>query len=346
MIHILSMMKEMITQGEDAVLVTITASSGATPRGLGSHMLVDAQGLLAGTIGGGMVEYRSIQMAQEALQKGESLVHDFRLKRNEIEDLGMICGGEVTVDFRLLRADDPILQQVVDTATDEARMTQRAWLIARQTEGEDCGLSLLYENGDLIGSTEAYGDAWKEKLRASITERYQTLTIDESRLYIEEIQSGSRVLVFGGGHVAQALVPILVSVGFHALVFEDREEFASKDLFPDALAVKRVDFKKIEEAVTVQPGDYVCVMTRGHASDEIIQDQVLHTEAKYIGVIGSKNKKAAVDANLHKRGHSWENIARIVSPIGLDLGGRTPEEIAISITAELISVRAGRKIVK
>lgn len=331
---------KILKEGRRAALVTITASSGATPRGVGSHMVVDREGLVAGTIGGGMVEYRAMQMAQEGLEKGKAFVHDFVLNRDDVEDLGMICGGDVTVDFRLLSEEDEDLRDILDLVLAETREDQRAWLLALPTQ-DLAGLALIYEDGDMYGALAGLPEGEREEVFRNLKAGKPWIQVGGQKIYAEEIQSGARLLVFGGGHVGQALVPIAAGVGFACHVYEDREDFARKDLFPEAESVQRIAYDRIAEAVTIRPSDYVCIMTRGHAFDEIIEDQVLHTEARYIGVIGSRKKKAAVDANLHARGHSWENISRIVSPIGLTIGAETPEEIAVSITAELIGVRAG-----
>lgn len=161
--------------------------------------------------------------------------------------------------------------------------------------------------------------------------------------FTEQIGVSDKVYIFGGGHVSQQLVPLLARTGFRCVVLEDRPEFADSSLFPDAVDVKLIDFQKIDQWITVGEDDYACIMTRGHAYDTIIQAQLLRTPVYYIGVIGSAAKKAQVYEQLHAQGFTSEDTGRIISPIGLPIQAETPEEIAVSITAQMILQRAKRK---
>ena len=160
--------------------------------------------------------------------------------------------------------------------------------------------------------------------------------------YVEQINSSGKVYVFGCGHVAQELVPVLARVGFRCVALDDRPEFANEEVVRGAEKVLLVDFEHIGESVAIGPEDYICIMTRGHAYDTIVQAQALRTPACYIGVIGSKAKTAGVQRQLRTMGFTDEDFARITTPIGLDIKAETPAEIAISIAAQMIEVRAGR----
>ena len=162
-------------------------------------------------------------------------------------------------------------------------------------------------------------------------------------LYIEQINTSGRVYIFGGGHVAQELVPVLHHVGFRCVVMDDREAFANKDLFPGAEEVILGDFRKISDYCTIGGEDYVCVMTRGHAYDTVVQAQVLKCRPTYCGVIGSKFKAAGVRKTLQEEyGLVEEELDLVTTPIGLNIKGETPAEIAISIAAQMILHRAER----
>ena len=137
-------------------------------------------------------------------------------------------------------------------------------------------------------------------LTAHLKRKPLLVELDGASYYIEQVSSAGRVYVFGCGHVAQELVPVLSHVGFRCVAMDDREEFAQKALFPDAEEVLLVDFNHIDEVISVTAEDYACVMTRGHASDAVIQAQLLRTPASYIGVIGSARKKAGVYQKLRR----------------------------------------------
>ena len=149
--------------------------------------------------------------------------------------------------------------------------------------------------------------------------------------------------IFGGGHVAQALVPVLASVDFRCVVIEDREEFCKKSLFPKAEKVLLLGEEEWKNALEVSENDYVCIMTRGHQNDLACQAFAIRTQANYIGVIGSRRKVAAVNAKLCAMGFDDDQIARIITPIGLEIGAVTPAEIAVSIAAQMIAHRASRR---
>ena len=166
---------------------------------------------------------------------------------------------------------------------------------------------------------------------------------DGQRWFAEQIQKSGRVYIFGGGHVAQALVPVLAPLDFYTVVLENRLEFANRELFPEACDVRVIDFNNVLDAVSITSDDYVCIITRGHQEDILIQQQVLHSPARYIGLIGSAKKTAASFGVLRKMGFSEHDLSRIVTPIGISIGGRSPAEIAISIAAQLIQYRSGMR---
>ena len=154
-------------------------------------------------------------------------------------------------------------------------------------------------------------------------------------------EEGEAVGSDDGGHVSRALVPVLSSVGFRPVVYDDRPEFADPALFPAAEGVLCGDFTDLARQVTVTADDYVVVMTRGHQADYEVITQVLRSGARYLGCIGSKRKLALCRDRLLQAGFTPEEYARLHAPIGLAIGAQTPEEIAVSVAAEMIAVRAG-----
>jgi xanthine dehydrogenase accessory factor len=165
----------------------------------------------------------------------------------------------------------------------------------------------------------------------------------ERRWFALPLVSRDRVFVFGGGHVAQELVPLLAHLGFRCVVFEDREEYSRPSLFPGAEEVIQGDFERIGDSLSLSERDRAVIVTRGHLWDFEAWAFCLRSPAAYIGVIGSRHKHEFVRARLRERGFSPAEIgaARVRAPIGLDIKSETPAEIAVSIAAELILHRAG-----
>lgn len=328
------LMAERLAAEEALVLVTVVASSGATPRGAGARMLIGEEGRLAGTIGGGAVEYRSEKIAAEILETKQSGEHDFTLTKDDVEDLGMICGGAVSVFFRYIPAGD----------TDTLSLAREAE--TRFASGEDLWLINDIAGGGRLALWSKKNGSFGFEVPDSVLKPLSAhpLRIKEGNLdmYAEQIASSGRVYIFGCGHVGQALVPVLAGVGFRCVAADDRPDFADNRLFPDAEEVLLVDLDNIAESIEIGPEDYVCVMTRGHSFDMSVQAQMMRTPACYIGVIGSAHKIAGVQAQLREQGFGDEDFARVTSPIGLNIKAETPEEIAISIAAQLIELRATR----
>lgn len=264
-----------VNAGRPAVLCTVEATSGSTPRGSGAMMVVTEEGRTAGTIGGGAIEWKSMQIAGEVLKTGETRAQGFQLRKNEIQDIGMICGGDAEVLFSYI---DPAKPETMEK---------------------------FYE------------------IR-------------------EEVKKLATVYIFGGGHVAQALVPVLSSLEFRCVVLDDREDYCDPALFPGVSETVRMDLSDVTAGLSITEDDYICIMTRGHKDDMEVEYQTLRTKAKYIGVIGSAKKTAGVNQKLMERGVTAEEIRRITTPIGFRLkGAQTPAEIAVCIAAQLIEVRAG-----
>ena len=324
--ELLALMEKQLQAGEPLVLVTVTAATGATPRGAGARMLVGTKGYLGGTIGGGAVEHRAIEIAGEVMTTQSSHSRDFSLNRTDVENLGMICGGEVHLYFQYLSASGEALP-VVSRALELFRQGEAFWLVSK-----------LWQNGGLSLYTREDAPHW---LRPYLKQKPQLVREEERELYVEQVSTGGRVYIFGAGHVSRELEPVLSHLGFRCVVLDDRPEFAHKQYFPTAEAVLCVDLAHLEDAVSIGQEDYVCVLTRGHAFDTVVEAQVLGRHPRYNGMIGSRAKGEAVRRALEEEyGYSKEEIATIVSPVGLSIGAQTPAEIAISIAAQLIAVRA------
>lgn len=328
----LKTMREKLLGGEALVLVTITAASGATPRGTGARMLVGQEGRICGTIGGGAVEYRSEQFALQVLKSGVSQNRDFSLNREDVQNLGMICGGEVKVFFHYIPAGDPDCIALAQEAERIFESGRALWLIA------DIGSSAL----SLYSREEgAFGKPVPAWVVEQLSRSPKLLEQGDARYCVEQINSPGRVYIFGCGHVSRELEPVLSHLGFRCVMLDDRPEFARKELFPTAEDVQVVDFERINQSVTITSEDYVCIMTRGHAYDTVIQAQVLRCKPCYVGVIGSRKKAAGVRAALKRDyGMHDDQLDLITTPIGLEIDAQTPAEIAISIAGQMIQLRA------
>ena len=321
-------------EGRCLMYVSVVASSGSTPRGAGAMMMVFSSGKSLGTIGGGAVEYAAQKRSLELLKEGRSESVGYVLNKNDVANLGMICGGDVTVYFQYLSPEKEGVVELIDYIAASFDKNDDAWLVRRIENAEVTAMGVYDSEG--LHFTDCLSE---DELKPMLTPN-TVLIQGEPGYYVEPLTRTGMVYVFGGGHVAQELVPVISHLGFRVTVYEDRPEFAAKELFPTAEKIVLAPFDKINENVTITERDYVVIMTRGHQMDFELLDQTLRTPAYYIGCIGSSKKIATTKEKLAKLGITSENFARVATPIGITIGAKTPAEIAISIAAQLIERRA------
>ena len=326
--------KRRLDAGEDLILATVTAATGSTPRSSGARMLVGRDGRICGTVGGGSAEYQSEQYARALLGRQSHGQKDFAMTGTDAEQAGMICGGGLSVYFHYIPAGDAYTRALADAAEAYYAADTALWLFLRLG-----GRLSLYTRAD--GFT---GDPCPESLLEKLPRMSKTAEAAGSTYHMEQINDPGKVYIFGCGHVGQQLEPVLTRVGFRCTVLDDRPGFADPALFPTAEAVKCIDFARIDDAVSIGPEDYVCVTTRGHLYDLIVQAQVLKKHPCYVGVVGSRRKAAAVGrALVEKYGITPGELALVTTPVGLEIAAETPAEIAVSIAAQMIAHRAARR---
>lgn len=279
-------------------------------------------GTWLGTVGGGAVERLVQQRASQVMDGTAQGGLEHYSLGGEASRTGMVCGGAVTVCIQSLGAEQlTALERVTDFLK----------------SGTPC--LLLIQNIEQVPTLAAYG---AEELPEALSPRPQTAPLLDGGIYTEPLGRDGVLYLFGGGHVGQALAPMLAQVGFRVVVFDSREEIAQPQNFPGAERVVLGCFERIGEQVQLTPRDYAVVMSPGHQHDLEVLCQVLEQKPYYVGCMGSRKKRAFLWGELERRGFSRAQIEAIHLPIGLDIGGETPAEIAVSVTAQLIQVRAGR----
>ena len=167
----------------------------------------------------------------------------------------------------------------------------------------------------------------------------KVIEINETKIFVEGITTDPAILIAGGGHVGKAIAPLAKASGFNVWVVDDRKDFANKDRFPEAEKVVNSSFDKAFEDLPIRKNTFIIIATRGHNYDDIVLEQAVKTDAKYVALLGSKRKAILIYESLLKKGISEERLKEVRSPAGLDIGARTPNEIAVSIVAEMISFR-------
>ena len=308
--NIFTLLRYQLEKKQDTVLAVIVRNSGSAPRGSGSMMLVNKNGRIAGTIGGGAVEFDAVQRALAMLADNAAFTcKDYVLDRTG--EVGMVCGGDVTVLFILLRADDPAVASLTDA------------VLLSLAEKINGSLSFFPDTLPVLNASESADGS------------LPLLTLP--------LPVGERAILFGGGHISQALCPLLSKVGFRVTVMDCRKEYTDAKLFPQAEYLLCAPYTDIPAVLDISPEDYIVIMTNGHAFDYEVEAQVLRYDTAYVGVIGSRAKTKAVNEKLRNAGISEEKLESVHTPIGTPIKAVTPEEIAISIAGEMILERALRR---
>ena len=339
---LLSKILQKYQDGDTAVMATVIQSSGSTPRGAGARMAVFSDGVCFGTIGGGAVEYEAQKLAKDYLLEKKSGIRDFFLHPNEAADLGMICGGDVTVYFQYL-APSERLTGFLSHVADLCRSGEELWLVTAIDEKKGWSMGTADEKSLIL---DWHGDfSMPAPGSGLLGPRCELEAVGGLYLFAQPLRISGHVYVFGAGHVALQLAPFLDMVFFPFTVVDDSSEFANGERFPLAREIVISDFGRAFDEIQVDADDYIVILTRGHAFDYAVLAQALKTRARYIGMIGSRKKNDAVFQKLIlEDGFSVTDLRRVHAPIGLPIGGETPEEIALSIAAQLVQARASTDI--
>ena len=336
--EILKVVLETLEQGRDLIFCGIVESSGSAPRTSGARMLVLPDGSIRGSVGGGPVEGASLDRARKMLERGEShVLLPFDLNSRTAAQAGMVCGGAVKV---LLQRVTPEQRGFFERLSELRRERQRPVLITVMGAEHAPTLALWSEATGLEGAELSEGMALELARKAMKTRQNFSLENDGLSVFAEPLVAPTVLHLVGAGHVALATAKVAAFAGFEVVVMDDRAEFASVERYPEAREVRVLG--SFDGCLTdLGTGDYVVIVTRGHLHDRDVLAQALRTKAGYVGMIGSRSKRDAVYRSLLASGFVQTDLDRVFCPIGLPIGADTPEEIAVSIVAEMIGVRAG-----
>jgi xanthine dehydrogenase accessory factor len=340
-----------LTQGREIVLATIVQQKGSAPRSQGTNCLILPDGTLFGTIGGGLLEARVLGEARKVFSEGKNKTLLFRLNGKEAAETEMICGGQVEIYLELLSGRNPIHRRLFQKVLELQREGRPSVLATLMEDPWDQNGKkfLFWPDKKPLGKIPLWVKPVIKELRRLLEEkRINGITFrvpqTKKKIFLEPLIAPSHLCIFGAGHISTALSRLGKMVGFRVTVFDDRAEFANPQRFPDADEIVVKPFEEIFYDYLFGENDFIAVITRGHLYDHQIIRQILKTTPAYVGMIGSRQKRGIIFRALRKEGFPEALIRSIHTPIGLDIQAETPEEIAVSITAELISVRRKGKI--
>lgn len=341
--------------GQGAVLATIISKKGSAPREIGAKMLVRADGTASGSISGGCVEAETWQEAMRLMKggTGNSKLLSFHLTEKEALESGLICGGVVKIHLERV-SPPPTLD--VDVYREILLLLSQGGegiLVTLLDKEGRCpiggeGKLLFRQEGPPIGVLGGEPSLEEETIKViregGGVEIARMVSLMEGwQAFLEPVSASPTAFIFGGGHISLPLSRMAKMAGFRVVVIDDRETFANSTRFPEADEVLAREFFEVFPCLSIHRSSYIIIVTRGHSHDEMVLEWAVGQPACYVGMIGSRQKIRKLYANLAARGISQEALGRVHSPIGLPIHAETPEEIAVSILAEMIQTRRERK---
>jgi xanthine dehydrogenase accessory factor len=318
----IEILEAIVANPGDRVLCTVLAVKGSAPRHVGSRMLAGPEGRLLGSVGGGRGEAMVLAASLRVLQGDPATILEIDMQGLDAEGPDMVCGGtsRILVEpvkdpapyrgalARLLRGDPVLLIKAVATS------------------------AITLWDGHGGGSPEA---------RQALETGLPVLDEADGLLY-DPLMPRDKLLILGAGHVGQALAPLAAGLGFQVTVGDDRPEFLANDRFPDDVLTQAGAYTTLVEAYPFDPSTYVVIVTRSHLCDLECVRAVLRRPYRYAGFMGSRRKTALILDQVAADGFDPRHLQGLHAPIGLKLGAETPQELAVAIAGELISVRRGR----
>jgi xanthine dehydrogenase accessory factor len=351
--------KHLIEEGETLAIATIVSTLGSTPREVGAKMVVTASGEILGTVGGGCGEAEVVRKAVEVIRSRKPTLVKVELMDDIESNSPAVCGGILNVFVDPWWKDSAAVCKLL---TDELLKVQNegaAAVVATVVKAGNCPDVTVGEKCFIRDGAVKAGNIRNKELLQSVLHEAETrlereecrqigLTLpgidDKVEVFLEVVTAMRKVIIVGAGHLAIPLVKFAKILGFHITVLDDRVIYANRERFPESEvdAVLVGDMAETLRGIEITPQTYVVLITRGHQFDEPCLREVIHSPAKYIGMIGSKRRiKACFIRFRDEDGIPEELLKRVYAPIGLDIKAESPEEIALAIIAEMVKVRRG-----
>lgn len=333
-------------QGKEVAVATVVRVWGSAPRPPGSKLVISSAGEMAGSVSGGCVEGAVFQEAQEVLASGRAKRLTFGVSNEDAWAVGLSCGGEIQILVELL---EEIPYLTLKGALDKDQLVAEATVLTGPGLGRK---AFLWPDGLRIGElgSSALDSLFPEAAtRCFGTFGAEVATMEEgaapatspAEIFVQAHAPRPQLIVVGAVHTAIPLVSFAKTLGFHTVVVDPRETFASPERFPHADLLLAQWPQEAFSGLSFNEATYLAVLSHDPKIDQPALEGVLRQPLRYIGALGSKKTHKKRVAALKDAGFSEQEIGRIHAPIGLHLGGRRPEEIAVAIIAQMIAASHG-----
>jgi len=336
--NIYSILLNELDKGIPLAIATIVGTKGSTPQVQGVSAIFSENGLVSGTLGGGILEATAQEKASQAIAEKRSLHFEFDLDAGVSDAESAICGGKARI---LIDADPKKYINIFRNINNSLKKRQPGVLVTMIPEDKTEILRYWIEKNTITDSVpEPELSKHKEEIKKCLEENQCYYLKNTYSLFIEPIFPIPELIIAGAGHIGQAVSHLSSLLGFEVTVIDDRPEFCNMDKCPDADHLIVENIAKAVQEIPKTPDTYIVIVTRGHQYDSDVLRQCIDSDAAYIGMIGSKRKIRLMRGKFIDEGWSTPSqFDHIHAPIGIEIGSKTVQEIAVSICAQLVLVR-------
>lgn len=327
--------------GVRGALAMVVETYGSSPRPLGSLMAISESGQMVGSVSAGCVEGAVIEEAINVLADGRPRLQTYGISNEWAAGVGLSCGGNISVFIQPWRLSS------IWRELQASRRDKQSVVLATVLDGTHAGEnSVFWRDARGAGPLQKYYDSLKPLLEAAFErqrpQRAKVLTEGRSDIFVLPFFPPQRLIIIGAVHIALSLTTFANELGYETIVVDPRPAFASSDRFSHADQLLTLWPQEALPRLKLDGGTSVAVISHDDKLDLPALEAALNSEARYIGALGSHRTMARRAGLLREMGFTDDDMARIHNPIGLDLGGRSPEEIALATMAEIVATRYGR----
>lgn len=306
---------QLLNDGQPVIFLSVVESLGSSPGRQGFKMMVGKNGNIYGSIGGGIMEHKMVELARTLLKGGrftpflKAQIHQADIGENRS---GMICSGEQKIAFHWL---------------DQLEHLELKTIVDSLNNGKEIILELTSQSFSIVNAGA---------LPSQFEFRYDN---EQQWVYRENLSFKNKIYIIGGGHVGLALSQTMHQLGFYVSIFDDRQALNTLQHNSYAHNKQIIDYREIDQYVPEGDNVFVVLVSFGYRTDALCIRKLLDKKVKYFGVMGSKAKMNQLLAELQEEGYTEEQLERLYTPIGLPINSKTPAEIAVSIAAEIVRVK-------
>ena len=314
-----------------AAICTQVEWRGSVPRKDYPMMLVDMQGEIIGTIGGGALEHSAIEIAQDIIKTEKPLLKTFDMTSEDVTKSDSVCGGNTTI--------------LIEPYTKEIQNVLKS-ILSNKTNNNNIFITKISSQNNVqierIKITKDYQLSFPSKIVSTINnvidhKNSKSINYNDEIFLIQNIGNRPVLHIFGAGHVGKAMADLTHFIELDTKIYDERQDLANSERFPFALQINNDEVSELVNKTNIAQSDYVLVATRGHQNDFKLMQWLLNIKINYLSLMSSKKKWQLLSEALIKDGFTQKQLNKVHSPVGLDIGSETVPEIAISIIGEVVN---------